>query len=643
MKTVSKPWGKEEWLELNDRYCYKRIYINKDYKTSYQYHKKKIETNYIISGIAEVWLENENGIVEKTIKKDGDFFNVAPPRKHRIIAITDLILQEVSTPEVDDVIRIDDDTNRKNGRIEEEHKKIFPSVLILSAGIGHRLKEETKCKNKALVSINSQATISHIINYIPRKSEIVIAVGYEKNSLIEYCNLAHPDRSFKFVEVEKWENPETDPGYSAWQCREYLQNPFYLISVDTIIDSELPDLDSDWIGVCHSNEAYQYATVSSIYEKYVLSVNQKDKEIKSADAFIGLAGIFNHKIFWDELEKNSLNFELLKAWSNPSAYQSIKIKRLRWFDTGNLESLSITKKHFDKNPIASEKDIHDTTYFVNKSILKFTANQEENYKKIERAEILSKQIPFITDKGNYFIKYDWIDGLNLYQKDSFEIYKKFLFFLENIISKSNFYDINQNLIESFYINKTQDRIKKFKEKYGNKYFLNSLTINNVNYPPLNSLLEKIDYSNLLIRNKIKKPLYDHFHGDLHFDNVIIDNEDQYHYIDWRSSFAGETKFGDLYYDLSKLYCGCIFPFDLFDKEDDVKFVETDSIEYEYEIPKSLNNFKIYYEDWISKYDVSTIKLITALSFLNIAPLHKEKYGKIFLSKAIEILYELQRK
>jgi len=36
-------------------------------------------------------------------------------------------------------------------------------------------------------------------------------------------------------------------------------------------------------------------------------------------------------------------------------------------------------------------------------------------------------------------------------------------------------------------------------------------------------------------------------------------------------------------------------------------------------------------------------LITALSFLNIAPLHKEKYGKIFLSKAIEILYELQRK
>ena len=37
-KVVHKPWGKEEWLELNDSYCYKRIYINAGYKTSFQYH-----------------------------------------------------------------------------------------------------------------------------------------------------------------------------------------------------------------------------------------------------------------------------------------------------------------------------------------------------------------------------------------------------------------------------------------------------------------------------------------------------------------------------------------------------------------------------------------------------------------------------
>ena len=121
MKIVTKPWGKEIWLELNERYCYKRIYINAGYKTSFQYHEKKLETNYIIEGKAEIWLENDAGVlIKKNMGKD-DFFTVIPPKKHRVIAITDIILQEVSTPEVDDVIRIEDDNERKNGRIESEH------------------------------------------------------------------------------------------------------------------------------------------------------------------------------------------------------------------------------------------------------------------------------------------------------------------------------------------------------------------------------------------------------------------------------------------------------------------------------------------------------------------------------------------
>ena len=117
-KVVYKPWGKEVWLELNDRYCYKRIYINAGTKTSYQYHEQKMETNYLIEGKAEVWLENDNGIVEKTIMNAGEFFTVIPLRKHRVIAITDVILQEVSTPEVDDVVRILDDSGRIGGRLE---------------------------------------------------------------------------------------------------------------------------------------------------------------------------------------------------------------------------------------------------------------------------------------------------------------------------------------------------------------------------------------------------------------------------------------------------------------------------------------------------------------------------------------------
>ena len=66
MKVVTKPWGKEIWLELNDSYCYKRIYINAGHQTSFQYHKKKLETNYIIEGEAIIWLENDQGVITKT-------------------------------------------------------------------------------------------------------------------------------------------------------------------------------------------------------------------------------------------------------------------------------------------------------------------------------------------------------------------------------------------------------------------------------------------------------------------------------------------------------------------------------------------------------------------------------------------------
>src|SRR4051812_10083701 len=107
MKTVNKPWGKEVWLEVNDKYCYKRIYINAGHRTSLQYHNFKLETNYIIDGTAELTLE-EDGVMTTTIIGKDSFFTVKPPMKHRVTAITDVILQEVSTPEVDDVVRVQD-------------------------------------------------------------------------------------------------------------------------------------------------------------------------------------------------------------------------------------------------------------------------------------------------------------------------------------------------------------------------------------------------------------------------------------------------------------------------------------------------------------------------------------------------------
>jgi choline kinase/mannose-6-phosphate isomerase-like protein (cupin superfamily) len=334
---VYKPWGKEVWLELNDRYCYKRIYINAGYKTSFQYHHHKVETNYIISGKAEVWLENDEGIVEKFIMQENDFFNVSPPKKHRVIALTDVILQEVSTPEVNDVIRIEDDTTRHEGKIEGEHTR--PAILVLAAGLGTRLSELTEHVNKALLPINGKAIISHIIEKFPKDYDLVIATGYKHESLQEYCTLVYPDRNIQFVYVSDYET--NGPGHSALQCKEFLQRPFYLTTADCILNSDLPKLDGNWLGVSITEHPEHYSTVDIDGDDIV---RFKNKDVNGYQyAFCGIAGVFDYLDFWQQLEAN-FDGEVVSAFYTPEQYPTLKVKHIFWLDTGNKPALAHTKK-----------------------------------------------------------------------------------------------------------------------------------------------------------------------------------------------------------------------------------------------------------------------------------------------------------
>jgi mannose-6-phosphate isomerase-like protein (cupin superfamily) len=116
---VDKPWGRETWLELwkdpktGRGYCLKLIFLKANEISSLQYHQRKVETQYIVDGRAEVSLENEKGSLERRTIGKGEFFTVINGRKHRVKALTDLTLLEVSTPEVEDIVRINDKYNRK--------------------------------------------------------------------------------------------------------------------------------------------------------------------------------------------------------------------------------------------------------------------------------------------------------------------------------------------------------------------------------------------------------------------------------------------------------------------------------------------------------------------------------------------------
>ena len=118
---VEKPWGYELWLELNEHYAYKLIHMKAGNQSSLQWHEKKVETNYVIEGEAEVLLQAEDGTMESRVYRAGQGWCVPLKTKHRVIAKTDYTALECSTAHLNDCIRFSDDTNRDSGKIEKEH------------------------------------------------------------------------------------------------------------------------------------------------------------------------------------------------------------------------------------------------------------------------------------------------------------------------------------------------------------------------------------------------------------------------------------------------------------------------------------------------------------------------------------------
>jgi mannose-6-phosphate isomerase len=104
---VDKPWGHELIWAHTDRYVGKVLHIKKGESLSYQYHRVKDETIRLLNGAMDMDLET-GGVSSKIRLRPGDCLHIIPGMKHRMIAVEDCDVLEVSTPELDDVVRLDD-------------------------------------------------------------------------------------------------------------------------------------------------------------------------------------------------------------------------------------------------------------------------------------------------------------------------------------------------------------------------------------------------------------------------------------------------------------------------------------------------------------------------------------------------------
>ncbi|MEE9472430.1 MAG: cupin domain-containing protein [Acidimicrobiia bacterium] len=110
---VDKPWGHELIWALTDRYVGKILFIEAGKRLSLQYHEEKDESIFVLEGRMVLHLEDSEGELQSIEMEHGDFHRIPVGARHRFAAIEDTRLVEVSSPEIEDVVRVEDDFGRE--------------------------------------------------------------------------------------------------------------------------------------------------------------------------------------------------------------------------------------------------------------------------------------------------------------------------------------------------------------------------------------------------------------------------------------------------------------------------------------------------------------------------------------------------
>jgi len=513
------------------------------------------------------------------------------------------------------------------------------TVCILTAGKGTRMGKMSINLTKALHPIDSKAILSHIIDNFPEDFEFIIAIGYLKDQVVRYLDFFYPDRDIKFVDVVNYDGPGSGPGHSLYCCKDHLQKPFYFVSCDTLWDNTIDLKDeNDWLGVAKvSYEETKYYCNVKLKNKKIVGL--KDKELikdESYQAFVGLCHIKNYKIFWDALLNNRSIIDAEKQISNGLVPLieggDVYAKTIEWTDVGDQSKYKKAIQKFE-NYDYSKTD--ESLYILRNKVLKFFVNPEISKNRVAKSLLNPKVFPEIRFHKENFYGYEFIKGKTLYEENNPVIFLNFLKWAKNNlwrkldIEKSSF----QECCNRFYREKTIERLELFIEKYPDSN--RRLVVNEKPIPALDDLLEQVPWEKLKDGGD---PTF--IHGDLQFDNIIYDSStDFFCLIDWRQDFGGVVEYGDLYYDLAKLYGGINLNYDLI-KQNLMTYEEKkDSIFYDFANRYQSKNYLNILETFIieNNLDLIKVRLIVALIYLNMSPLHHFPFDKMLFAIGLEKL------
>jgi len=514
---------------------------------------------------------------------------------------------------------------------------------ILAAGKGTR-NRSIDGLHKALLPLENIPVISHIINKLHNDTEIVIALGYKAEQIESYLMVTHPYRKFTFVKVDNYDGPGAGPGHSLLCCKSYLQEPFVVSPADTLIDQDINimDVGENWLGVG------EVSVGNSI--KYCLAKGSKYLDAlyygTGTQVYVGVAGIYDYKSYWKALEEHTIIKDEYQVIHGFDGLERIKLINFAWYDTGNSESYSETRKIYNNDIVANKNN--EALFIDHGKVVKYFSDSKKIDDRISRTSHLNENCPLVNKVNSNMYYYDYVDGKLLSEITDENVMLQFLQNChENLfIKQRKDSEFRKNCV-SMYEKKTRERIKPL---IGSD--LDNLTkINGINVKPVSEMLDLVCWK--LIYWQAKPSL---FHGDLQPENVLYDSKNnKFVLIDWRDKFGESLIVGDAHYDLGKLYHNLMI-----DGQSMLKDLFGYSINNtEASITFHVKSNLMYFTDMLEKfcddngYVWRTIKLIGILQYLNTCTLYDDfkdgeygkflfLYGKYSLSKflnAYGVLHE----
>ena len=506
-------------------------------------------------------------------------------------------------------------------------------VCIPTAGTGSRLGGLTRFINKSLVSIANRPTLSHLIEQFPADTEFVIALGHKGELIREFFELAYPQRTFFFAEVQPFEGPGSGLGLSLLACKHHLQQPFIFISCDTLVKVIIPAPDENWMGYADLSDLAPYRTLA-LSNRYVEAICEKGEgEEDTHKPYIGLAGIYDWQTFWSGMEHGGE-----EAIQTGEAYglrqlltDKIKAYSFTWYDTGNIAALNHTRELYQEPdaPNILEK-ANEAIWFVDHKVIKFSDDEKFIANRVKRVNELEGFVPKVTGVQKHMYRYGKVEGRVLSEVVTLPLFNQLLdhcadFWKKKVLTIDDAQEF-RNSCSRFYRDKTYERVALFYKNFSRQDGTES--INGVSMPELDTLLNTLDW------DWLSDGLPGRFHGDFHFENILWNaNTERFTFLDWRQDFGGHLSTGDIYYDFAKLLHGLIISHELIaGNYFSVKWRE-EEILYDFHRKQIHVECERRFGEWIEAegYDKKKVAVLTALIYLNIAALHHNPYSLLLFS------------